>query len=266
MTLIPDGYPTGCLPRTTLVGEGEFALYGSDGTPPMLSNRQLDELIPTNGSLLLDYHKHTISQNPQSSCCACAGVGAVKLCEDTEGDGDDEEMHSQASVYRFTGVNSQGDLIQRTRDNGMNIEQCLRVLQISGCCGVDTIDQYDWRGKNWPDDWKEKAALHRVAEAWDCADEQAVRSAIAFGYPIVFGSDGHAIIGIGYDKKGVIILNSWGKKWGDNGIGRWPTRGIPQYGAWALRATTADDAPRVDVKINEGTGPNHERRRRFRRR
>ena len=74
----PDGMGTGCQLRTTKCGEGLFAMYGSDGTPPMLSNRQLDELIPTNGSLLLPYHTHTINQSSQSSCCAAAGVGAAR--------------------------------------------------------------------------------------------------------------------------------------------------------------------------------------------
>jgi hypothetical protein len=249
MTNIPRGYFGGCLKRETRFGEGLFAAYGTDGTPPLFSRRQLEAMIPVNGSLVLRFQDHTINQRSQNSCCGCAGVGALMICENMEGDGG--EILSQATPYAFEGVDANGRLVPRRRDDGMMIEQCLRVLQMAGACNIQTIGQYDWVGyqrKNgWPEDWADLAALHRVAEAWDCADEQAVMSAVACGYPVVYGSNGHAVVAVGFDKKGVIILNSWGSGWGDDGIGRWPTREIPSYGAWALRCTTADDAPSNNV-------------------
>jgi hypothetical protein len=266
MSEIPAGKYTGCLERTTRVGEGEFALYGSDGTPPMLSKRQLDTLIRTNGALLLPHHKYTIDQARQSSCCGSAGVGALMIVESFEEDSD--VVLAQASPYAFDGVDRDGNLIPRRSDNGMNIESCLRVLQVAGACSVKDVDQYDWRREDWPDDWREKAAKHRIAEAWDCPDEQAMLSAIAHGFPVVYGTNGHAVIGIGYDSKGVIILNSWGYGWGDNGIGRWPTHQLSSYGAWALRCTVADDAPRTDTAVdeNQSNDGGYQRRRRRRRR
>ena len=170
------------------------------------------------------------------------------LCENIEGD--DSEILSEATPYAFDGIDGNGNLIPRRSDNGMNIEDCLKLLQVVGACSRKVIGEYDWEGYRrgrWPEDWPESAALHRIAEAWDCADEQAVMSAVALGHPVVYGSDGHAVIAIGFDKDGIIILNSWGSSWGKNGIGRWPSNEIPSYGAWALRCTTADDAPRTDV-------------------
>jgi C1A family cysteine protease len=40
---------------------------------------------------------------------------------------------------------------------------------------------------------------------------------------------GHSIIIVGYDEKNYIFLNSWGKSWGDNGIGYLPFEYIENY-------------------------------------
>jgi len=265
MTTIPDGKGTGCLPRETNFGCGAFAPYGSDGTPPLFSKQQLRAMIPTHGNLLLEYHYRTIDQKSQSSCCGCAGVGALQLVDHIEDGG--EPYLSQAVPYSFRSVNAEGVLIDRKRDDGMNIEECLQVLQLVGTCEINAVDPYDWNGRDgWPSDWKDSAARYRVAEAWDCEDTEAVMSALVFGYPVVFGTNNHAVIAIGYDEDGLIILNSWGADWGDNGIGRWPSHQIPHYGAWALRCTTADDAGPNEFTVSGGNESIRRRRRRFGRR
>jgi len=130
------------------------------------------------------------------------------------------------------------------RDQGMPIDTCLQILKTQGALSVDVIDQYDWQGywrKTWPDEWQVKAKRVRVLEWRDCPTLQHALSAVCDGYPVLYGSKGHAVVRIANDKD----KNSWRADWGEfgDGIGLWATRkemerDIPDYGAWAACSVT----------------------------
>ena len=132
--------------------------------------------------------------------------------------------------------------------------------------GEPYVDQYDWRGKRWPSDWRTEANKHRIAEAWDIPDYWSMLSAIVLGYPVVRGMAKHCVLQVTKTD----VLNSWGTNWGNNGIGPWAssereiTQGIEYYGAWALRCTAAEDAPMVEGQMPP-IGDEIIRRRRWRR-
>ncbi|NQT38787.1 MAG: hypothetical protein HQ581_14930 [Planctomycetes bacterium] len=226
-------YRRGCLPRTaTACGDGTYRVFG-DGTPPVLDPKDW----PEHAKSMEEHVPHVIDQGSQGSCCGCAGVGAMMLARSVSGQ--DTVVLSQASLYA---------LGNGGRDGGMAIDVCLRHLIDTGANPIDVIDQYDWQGfyrrPRWSDDWRESAKRYRCIEAWDCPDYEAAVSAVLHGFPVVYGTDGHAVVMIGWaEKTGHIDLNSWGRDWGENGIGQWASeravrRQLPGYGAWALRVAT----------------------------
>ena len=125
----------------------------------------------------------------------------------------------------------------------MAIDTCLKILLEIGTCPANVIDQYDWWGYRkgtWPSNWREEAKPYRALEAYDCPDLETMKAANELGYPVGYGAKGHAVVRFGLD------INSWGRGWGDDGIGIWATdaelrREIPRYGAWVLRVPTDPD-------------------------
>lgn len=230
---------TGCLPRTTKVGDGTFPIYGDPGTgtPPLIDEsdwKQYEHIT------LEPLRWHTIDQARQGSCCASMGAGITMLGRAMAGLS--PRVLSQASLYAFDGIDSRGNLIPRRADNGMAIDTCWALLRKIGVAPVSIIDQYDWEGYRrgrWPDGWQRDSAENILLEAWDCPAFEHIVSANCAGFPVGYGCKGHAVVRIGWDKD----LNSWGLNWGNKGVGRWATRreierDLPRYGAWAYRVST----------------------------
>ena len=224
---------TGCQPRTTRLGE-KFPVFA----PEPMTDAELRQFEDNNS---LGYHWHTIDQAQQGSCCASSGCGCVMLGREQAGL--DRVVLSQASVYAFDGIDSRGNPIPRTRDDGMAIDNCLAVLKVIGANPTSVIEQYDWKGYRagrWPDDWREHALRYRITEAWDAPSGRHMLTGIALGYTGIYGLRGHAVVRISQDED----LNSWGSDWGRNGIGKWAKsmqdldNGIRQYGGWLLRVIT----------------------------
>jgi len=239
--IVVDGVErwTGCKPRTTKLGE-RFPIFGGPGSdvPEPMTDSELAEYADNN---LIPYHWHTVDQGSQGTCCISAGCGAVMLCRELAGL--ERVVLSQASLYAFDGIDSRGNLIARTRDDGQAIDTCLELFSKVGACPVDVINQYDWQGYkrgNWPDDWRETAKQYRITEAWDAPSARHMRTGVALGYVGIYGLRSHAVVRISQTED----LNSWGPGWGRNGIGQWAKNmqdldnGIRQYGGWLLRVTT----------------------------
>ncbi len=210
----------GCLPRTTKVGDGTFKVFKPDDCP-----RASSVMI---SAISVSLIWHIINQSSQGSCCGCMGIGLMMLIREMMGL--IRIVLSQASLY---GQGNGG------RDQGMAIDRCLRLATEIGACPIDVIDQYDWQGfhrRTWPPDWKIVAKQFRILEAEDCASLADMNAANELGYPVGYGSKGHAVIRIapGLD------INSWDYSWGNRGIGQWASdreieRDLPRYGAWVLR-------------------------------
>jgi hypothetical protein len=220
-----SNYARGCLPRVTIPGEHpRLKVMGTDGTPEPVDPREPDVIDPDL------YVKAIINQGNQGSCCGCAGVDGMMASRAMQGL--PHILLSQASLY---GRGNGG------RDQGMAIDTCLQLLMEDGggACPADLIDPMDWRGfwaGTWPENWRTVAAGFRVLEAYDCQTVEHVRACYKRGFPVIYGAEGHAVVRIGDD----LDINSWGKSWGYNGLGRWVSestiaRQIGMYGAWGLR-------------------------------
>jgi len=227
-------YRAGCLPRKTKVGEIDpktgkpfFEIY--DPSKPLPGIARAGTAIDS--SLIW----HIVNQANQSSCCGCMGIDMVMLIREIMGL--NRVILSQASLY---GQGNGG------RDEGMAIDTCLRLLKTVGACPVSLIDQYDWKGfgrGTWPDQWKEVAKLYRAVEVLDCPTVELVHAANEAGHPVGYGAKGHAVVHIGPGRD----INSWGRDWGDDGIGPWVTsdaelqRGLDLYGGFIVFLATDPD-------------------------
>ena len=226
-------YSTGCLPRSSKVGEKpHFPVAGTVDACPVLSRSDWAECSIR--------HKvwTVIDQNPQNSCCPSATTGATMILREIAGE--KRILLSQGSLY---------GQINGGRDAGANIEDALEAMMATGICPASRIDPQDWQGRNWPSDWKTEAKKTRVLEAFDCPTFDAVASAVQRSMPVVFGvfwgAGGHAITAVGLKKVGggwaLEFLNSWGAGWGDAGFGvlaESKCGGIHSFGAFAIRSVT----------------------------
>lgn len=218
----------GCLPRETKVlqcdaqGNVIFPEYGTEGTPPLISNAKLDRLDDVISPRLI---WHIINQSNQGSCCACMIVAAIMLLRVIAGL--KKIILSQASLYA---------LGNGGRDQGMAVDTGLRVAMETGPCPIDVIDQYDWQGyqrRTWPEDYKVHAKRYQILKGWDCLTYQHIRSAYKRGHPVCCAANGHAFLRIGDD----LDVNSHGRGFGTDGIGKYASardieRQLPMYGAF----------------------------------
>jgi len=228
----PQGF-CGCLPRRDKVGDNpRFKVYGTVDETPIIPRSEWVEC-----SLR---HKawDVVNQADQNSCCPSATRGAVEILREINGLS--RIKLSQGSLY---------SQISGGRDAGANISDALEAMMDVGMTPISVIDEYDWRGKNYPTNWKTEAKKYRILEAFDCPTFDAVASAVQRSMPVVFGvywgSGGHAITAIGLKQVNGIwylkILNSWGSDWEDQGFGdlsESKCSGITSFGAFAIRAVT----------------------------
>jgi hypothetical protein len=226
-------WATGCLPRTSKVGEKpHFPVAGTVDACPILPRSAWSECSIR--------HKvwTVIDQNPQKSCCPSATSGATMILREIAGE--KRILLSQGSLY---------GQINDGRDGGANIEDALEAMMTTGVCPASRIDPKDWQGRDWPSDWRSEAKKFRILEAFDCPTFEAVASAVQRSMPVVFGvywgAGGHAITAVGLQQQGggwgLAFLNSWGAAWGDGGFGFLPEAkcgGIKSFGAFAIRSVT----------------------------
>ena len=226
-------FATGCLPRTSKVGEkAHFPVMGTVEDCPIIPRASWQECSIR--------HKvwTVVDQNPQNSCCPSATTGATMILREIAGEA--RIILSQGSLY---------GQINGGRDAGAGIEAALEAMMKVGICPVSMIDGHDWQGRDWPSDWKTAAKKTRILEAFDCPNFDAVASAVQHRIPVVFGvywgSGGHAICAVGLKQISGVwnleFLNSWGASWGDNGLGyltESQCSGIKSFGAFAIRSVT----------------------------
>ncbi len=244
-TIIVNGVERalGCMPRVCQLGDGTFPIASEKWRidEKHWGDAKYKEVAKRLKALIW----HVINQGSQGSCTMAMTLALLKIARRFSGL--DDIVFSQASLYAYDSIGSDGEPNLRRSDNGTAIDQGLAVLRVVGACpteidGKTYIDQYDWQGLrrgNWPDDHRRVAALNRALKWTDVPDGHMAISLTKHGIPVGYGSKSHAIALINERE----ILNSWDYDWGENGIGVWDNRrsldaGIRQYGAWALLTST----------------------------
>tara|TARA_Y100000310_G_scaffold251540_1_gene258106 strand:+ start:2083 stop:2868 length:786 start_codon:yes stop_codon:yes gene_type:complete len=232
---------TGCLPRTTICGDGTYPIFGvpGGGSPLVLPENRWQEYHDS--GVNLDQYVWEVMYQRLNSCTCDATVGGALILRARAGL--DNVMLSPASIYA---------LINGGRDNGSSLDDALHQISETGIASADVIDKYDWTGyrrRRWPSNWKEDAARNKAINAYDCSSMKHTISAVLLRFPVVAGvrwsgGGGHAILLVDYNptRRKFKILNSWDKSWGDGGFGELPYRqvehGMGIYGNFAMQLMT----------------------------
>lgn len=218
----PPGFVPGCLPRSSRPGE----------VCPM-ANEHI-EIIPRSEWAALaaqitlrPFVKTVLNQGNVGSCATEATAGAVMICEAFAG-------------KPFTLLNP-WFIYQQTsggRDRGSAIDDNLAFARDKGIAPESVWPRSKgWRTKPSAEAF-EAAKAHRILEFYDISSIDEMVSALLKGFPVVYGSNGHAVTKIAHlDENKGLDLNSWGTSYGDKGFGVWATyRAVNwNYGAFAVR-------------------------------
>jgi len=222
-----QGNPTGCLPRTSLVGS----------TCPLLSTRI--ETLPDD--VLSQYEDVDLShlvrkikyQNPAGSCAAESSTLADEVGRESAGQAF-EELNSWFVYYHTGGQRDRGD----GRSGGSEIDTNLAFIRENGVAPISVWPRIDngWRTKPSAEAY-EAAKSFKILEFYDITSIAEAKTAIVLGMPVVYGANGHSVLKVAMNGKDA---NSWGTTWKDAGFGVWvPFNRINwNYGAFAVRVAT----------------------------
>lgn len=222
------------------------------------------------------------NQRQLNSCTANAAVGALEILERKQGI--PQVDLSRLFVYYNTRV-LDGNV---DSDVGAYISNSMRAIKTHGAC-LESMWQYDTSkvfakpgGECYRDGLGRQAMEYaRVARG------HGVRSALADGYPVVFGMmlresfhraatgkgivpmpadgdlslGGHAMLIVGYDTEArmYLVRNSWGERWGDRGYCRIPFAMVDDPAmSWDFWIVRSIEQPEVGYEVER---PGRERQR-----
>ena len=242
----PQWFKSGCLPRESVFGKLK-------GCPPL---RDVIDIIPkSEWQGLLEQHDGQrqfipndgiYDQGQVGSCAAESSNQAISVV--TVFTGQPHILFNPYFTYHTTSGGS---------DNGSTIDGNLAFLKQYGACPESA-----WpRSKGWqtkPSNAAYEAAYnHRILEFFDLQSVEEAGTALLLGFPVVYGSDGHAKCYVRMlSPTAGEYANSWGEGWGDEGFGTEQFNNVWwQYGAFAVRSVV-DLAP---VPTNPLPGVQHER-------
>lgn len=171
-------------------------------------------------------------QDAIGACASFASVSALEVLRWLQGN-----QHVSFSGGQLYGRVNGGV------DAGSTLDDNLNELVRNGAVPASVVGPLDWQPSRWPKNWKDAAAPYKVLEAWDAPTFEEMVSAILLGFPVVYGimigsnfvvqpdgwvapkrgsGGGHAMLGLGIvvenNRIGIITQNSWGTRWGRNGV------------------------------------------------
>jgi len=237
----PSWFKAGCLPRKSEFGKLK-------GCPVF---RDVIDVIPQGEwQGLLEQHDGlrqfvpaggVFDQGSVGSCAAESSNQAISIARVFAG-----QPHVLFNPY-FTYHTTSGG-----QDNGSTIDGNLAFLKGTGACPESVWS----RSKGWraipSDEAYEAAAGYRILEFFDLQTIEEAGTALLLGFPVVYGSDGHAKCFVRMETPRVgIYCNSWSPEWGDGGFGTERFDNVWwQYGAFAVRSVV--DVEPVPVPMATG--------------
>jgi hypothetical protein len=235
---VPDGKAKGCLPRSSRVGavcplfgerikvipEGEWKDYEGKIT--------LEPYIPT----ILD-------QDGIGSCATESTTGGTMLVRAFAGL--EFVLLNPWFIYHHT---SGG------RDQGSAIDDNLTFAREKGIASEMVWPRAKGYEATPSAEAYADALNYRIDEFYDIMTIQELVSALLLGFPVVYGSNGHSVLKVKHAGSTGLDLNSWGKGWGQGGLGVWAAYNQVnfQYGAFAIRTTTQIVSPDGTVSLAQG--------------
>lgn len=226
IAVFPEGRIPGCLPRSSRPG----AICPMASEHIKIIPRADWAALASQNKGLRPFVKVVLNQGSVGSCATEATAGAVMITRAYAGL--EHVLLNPWSIYATT---SGG------RDRGSSIDDNLAFARDYGICPESVWS----RSKGWnakpTADAMEVAKKFRIAEFYDISSIDEMVSAILQGFPVVYGSNGHAVCKVQHrDESSGLDVNSWGTGWGDGGFGVWATyRAVNwAYGAFAVRAVS----------------------------
>lgn len=245
VAVAPESHMMGCLPRNTALGADFPVLEDEDDLIP---RSDWDDYIAAqdDDEFLVGAIK---DQDGEGTCASNATTGSREYVWNLNFGKEWFIQLSPISVYRW---------IAPGPDTGSTISDNLKQLRDVGALPADTprnreILQYlqlpvkvlknVGYSQQFPDGWKDLAALFRMSEWNDIRSFNGMVSNILKKRKPVYGRAGHAIYGVKVVKRNgvyyVKYANSWGN-WGEDGYGydseSFISGAISSYGAFAPRS------------------------------
>ncbi len=223
----PVGQVKGCLPRVTRYGE---CCDKFEDHVEVIPREKWDEYLDSEANYR-QFIKSIFSQGSISSCASEATTQGMAGVEAFRNNGE-YVLLNPWTLYPFV----------TTRDNGSNIDRNLERARDFGVLPEEVWPRLGSNGHAWndkpPADLFDKHAL-RIKEFYDIGTVDEVGTALIKGFPVVFGSKGHAqVITSLRDRNTGEQCNSWNVSWGDKGFGLTRLNSINfGYGCFAIRTT-----------------------------
>lgn len=221
---IPSTFKPGCLPRQS--APGSRCPRFVDAIKVIPSSDWKDHI----GKISLrPYVPKIYDQDGVGSCAAEASTQALQVSRAFSG-----RPFVELNPWYVYRVTSGG------RDRGSMIDDNLDFLRQHGAAPMDV-----WgRDKGWradpPSDVEAEATKYRIDEFFDINSIEEFASALLLGFPVVYGSNGHAKCAVEMlDDSKFLYANSWDYSWGDRGFGIESFRTVNfGYGAFCVRTPT----------------------------
>lgn len=173
--------------------------------------------------------------------------------------GMDNVLLAQSTGYAFDGVTGSGELIPRRYDSGMALDVAIMIGRIVGGAPASVIDPFDWKRKNWPDNWRVVAYRNSIDKWRDCSrDMKYIVSTLCNGLPLLHGYAGHSrmLVEFDSDKNRFGYKGTYGSDWNEDGFGwlSWKQvdEGRRKYGTFCP-ITVRDPIGDGDVPVKEVT-------------
>lgn len=223
---LPEGRPPGVLPRKSRLGE--WCPLASERIK-IIPRDEWDAAAEQLGAALRNRVPVVLDQDGVGSCAAEATTGGLMLARSIAGK--DFVLLNPWYMYRVTsgGV-----------DGGSSIDSNLVFARDIGIAPEKLHPRsLGWRASP-SREAVEAAKQYRIEEFYDIANINEFVSALLQGFPVVFGSNGHAILAVQHKGSYPLILNSWSRSWGDGGFGQWCSYNAINwgYGAFAIRVAS----------------------------
>lgn len=213
VTIIHEGGENRILslkPRTMPVGDRRCCagVMGVDDAPPLIARKDWLKCVDLSHAVL-----EILDQDGYSLCHSFGGTQANEMAHVLLGR-DQVQLSAGNLAGQVTGY----------RDAGAGVDEVLAVITSVGQVARSVIGQNDYRGRDWPSDWKTKAKLYKV-NAYDCGHEDVtdgMASGLLRGNVSLLGTNafggGHAVVGCGYwiDANDVVRFfgpNSWAESY-----------------------------------------------------
>jgi len=238
-----EGFGTGYIPRDyDAMPEGSLG-FADPFDLPVIPRDQWAERIKArevSHSRISDWQRRkkvkVNSQGQTSFCWAHGTVKAMELSYAMSGH-DYTELAPESIAAPIKGFRSQGG----------NTPEAIRWLSAKGCCERQYWPRNSYSRSNYTDQVKQNAMLWRLSEWLELSRNRfdQLATCLLLGLPAGIGLKwwrhlvcAMDLVKTGANSYGVMILNSWGPGWGDNGRGILEESKAKAFDQYACRTGT----------------------------